>query len=204
MADPATGCGPRAVPAVPSPPPPGAPAPGTAGAARASEPPATAPGVTVRPFEPGDRDGVRAMRLSRRSLYHRFFVGSPHIPVAYIDALARVDHWHREALVALAGTEIVGVAEYVRDGARPRTADLAVMVSDGWQRRGVARRLLTALTALARERGVDELRADVLAGNGAATAALRRGWPDASATRAEGGSVGYLLPLPPRGRPRAR
>ena len=137
------------------------------------------------------------MRLSRQSLYNRFFVGSPRIPAAYAGMLARVDHRDREALVALVGEKVVGIAEYVRDGTLPHTADIAVMVADAWQRRGVARRLLTDLTEAARERGIDELRADVLAANGAALAAVRSGWPDASVTRAEGGSVVFRLPLPP-------
>ncbi len=167
------------------------------GCRRRVVPAADGPCLTVRPFKPGDLDGVLGMRLSRQSLYNRFFVGSPHIPFAYAGMLARVDHWDREVLIALAGTEVVGVAEYVRDDALPHTADVAVMVPDAWQRRGVARQLLTRLTESARERGVEELRADVLTVNVAAIAAVRGGWPDAPAIRTDSGSVAFLLPLPP-------
>lgn len=152
--------------------------------------------VVVRPYEPDDRTGVLAMRLSRQSIYRRFFIGSPHVPARYADMLTRVDHWDREALVAFAGAEVVGVAEYVRDRALSCTADLAVMVSDAWHRRGLGRRLVGALSTLALERGITELRADVLAGNRAAIAAVRSGWPDAFASRSEDGTVVYHLPLP--------
>ncbi|MCO5997437.1 GNAT family N-acetyltransferase [Actinoallomurus sp. WRP9H-5] len=167
-------------------------APPVAGA-RPSE--GSLPVVGVRPYEDGDREDVLGMRLSARSLYLRFFAGTPRIPSFYAEALSRVDHWDRAALVAMAGAEVVGIAEYARDAALPGLADLAVLVVDPWQRRGVARRLVTDLTGLARDRGIAELRADVLVENHAARAAIGSVWPHAVAARGDDGGLIYRIPL---------
>ncbi|MCO5970409.1 GNAT family N-acetyltransferase [Actinoallomurus sp. WRP6H-15] len=153
------------------------------------------PVVGVRPYEDGDREGVLGMRLSTLSLYRRFFAGTPRIPAFYAETLSRVDHWDRDALVAVAGTEIAGIAEYTRDATLPGLADLAVMVADPWQRRGVGRRLVTGLTRLARARGIGELRADVLVDNHAARAAIGGLWPHAAAAHGEDGALIYRITL---------
>ncbi|MEV5750098.1 GNAT family N-acetyltransferase [Actinoallomurus sp. NPDC052308] len=151
--------------------------------------------IGVRPYEAGDREDVLGMRLSARSLYLRFFAGTPRLPSFYAEALSRVDHWDRAALVAVADTEVVGIAEYARDATLPGLADLAVLVADPWQRRGVARRLVTDLTGLARARGIAELRADVLVENHAARAAIGNVWPHAVAARGDEGGLIYRIPL---------
>ncbi len=153
-------------------------------------------GLVVRPYCLDDATAVRAIRLSPKSLYERFFTGTPRLPAFYVRALDRVDHVDREVLIAVRGTEVIGVAEYVRDRDLRVRADLAVMVADAWQRQGVARALVTALADLAWPRGINELRADVLSGNTAANAAVRSLWPDSPGTRATGGTIAYLLPLP--------
>ncbi|WP_345434308.1 GNAT family N-acetyltransferase [Actinoallomurus vinaceus] len=154
-----------------------------------------APAVDVRPYEGGDRAGVLAMRLSRRSLYHRFFAGTPHVPAFYAGTLDGIDHVDRDALVAVAGSEVVGIAEYTRDTGLPWRADLAVVVADLWQRQGVATRLIGDLTVAARRHGITELRADVLVGNRAARAAIHGLWPRALAARGDEGTVIYRLPI---------
>lgn len=153
--------------------------------------------IEVRAYEPADADLVCAMsaRLSRQSLYTRFFAGTPRLPSLYVRTLNRVDHWDREALLALANQEIIGVAEYVRDAATPARADLAVLVVDAWQRRGVGRLLVGALTDLAGRRGISELNADVLAVNTAALAAIHRIWPGTLPVQAAEGTATFLLPV---------
>ncbi|TYK50405.1 GNAT family N-acetyltransferase [Actinomadura decatromicini] len=153
--------------------------------------------VRIRPYGHGDRERVRRMseRLSAASLYTRFFSGTPRIPDHYLRLLDGVDHWDRDALVALDGDEIVGVAEYVRDAKRPCRADVAVLVCDPWQRHGLGSTLVAFLSKLAERRGVTEFDADVVLTNRGAMLFLRRGWPAARATR-DGDSARYHLPLP--------
>jgi RimJ/RimL family protein N-acetyltransferase len=153
------------------------------------------PTVEVRPYACGDREGVLRMRLSRRSLYHRFFTGTPRIPAFYADTLDRVDHENRDVLIAVVGPEVVGIAEYTRDTGLPWRADLAVVVADAWQRQGLATRLIADLTGSARRHGITELRADVLADNHAARAAIHNLWPRALAARGDDGTVIYRLPF---------
>ena len=152
--------------------------------------------IGVRAYDPGDADLLRAMsaRLSRQSLYTRFFAGTPRLPSLYVRTLNQVDHWDREALLAVVAGEIIGIAEYVRDTSDPARADLAVLVVDAWQRRGVARLLVGELTRLADQRNITEFNADVLTVNTAALAAIRRVWPGSVPARGSGGTATYLLP----------
>lgn len=152
--------------------------------------------VRIRPYGVTDRDRVRRMsdRLSAASLYMRFFSGTPRLPDHYVGLLEGLDHWDREALVALDGDEILGIAEYVRDATRAWRADLAVLVADPWQRRGLGRALVGCLSELAGRRGVTEFGADVILTNRQALMFVRSGWPAARSSR-DGGSARFRLPL---------
>lgn len=155
--------------------------------------------VRIRPYGVTDQERVRRMseRLSPASLYTRFFSGTPRLPEHYVGLLERLDHWDRDALVALDGDDIAGIAEYARDKKRPWRADVAVLVTDPWQRRGLGSVLMTCLIELAGRRGVTELDADLVLTNRAAFHLVHRGWPTARPTT-EGGSAHFRLPLPAR------
>ncbi|TDD76206.1 GNAT family N-acetyltransferase [Actinomadura darangshiensis] len=133
-------------------------------------------------------------RLSSASLYTRFFSGTPRVPEYYLGMLGRLDHWDREALVGLDGDEIVGIAEYVRDTTRPCRADIAVLVADPWQRRGLGSVLIGCLTQLAGRRGITGFDADVVLTNRPALLFVHHGWPAARSTR-DGGAAHFTLPL---------
>ncbi|REE97069.1 GNAT family N-acetyltransferase [Thermomonospora umbrina] len=154
--------------------------------------------VRVRPYGITDAPRLRRMSdlMSAHSLYSRFFTGTPRIPEMYVRRLDDFDHWDREALVALAGDAMVGVAEYVRDPVDPARADLGVMVADPWRRLGMARMLVTSLADTASRRGIGAFTADVLPDNAPAISALRQGWPLVRPRPADG-MVAFTLPLPP-------
>lgn len=67
-------------------------------------------------------------------------------------------------LVAVRGTLVVGCLELVRSGSAP-SADLAVLVEDAWQGRGIGGSLLCAAGPLVRELGVDAVTFSVEATN---------------------------------------
>jgi GNAT superfamily N-acetyltransferase len=138
--------------------------------------------LVVRTIRPGDETLVEAMSadLSGRSLYRRFFSGTPRVPRAVLRQLAAVDHDRSEAVLALDGERLVGWAEYVRPPGSA-DADFAVIVADGWHRRGVAKRLADRLVDLAQARGITHFTASVLADNNPAIRALAARWPDARA-----------------------
>ncbi|HEV2216293.1 MAG TPA: GNAT family N-acetyltransferase [Candidatus Dormibacteraeota bacterium] len=106
-------------------------------------------------LEPSDGEllGRLFSRLSPESVYRRFFSPIPN-PDYFIKLLLRVDRYDREAIVAVEGGEIVGVAQYSRlPGACQ--ADLAIVVADGWQRQGLATRLITVLAERAVAHGIN-------------------------------------------------
>jgi GNAT superfamily N-acetyltransferase len=152
--------------------------------------------VTTRPVRPDDAPLFCRLwdRLSPETVYRRFHAPLRHPPV---DAgrLVEVDHDLREALVAVVGGEVVGVARYDRSPADPATADVAVVVEDAWQGVGIGRQLLAELTELAAHRGVRTLSADVQADNDRMVGLVRRLLPGTSLTP-EHGVYAVLSPLP--------
>ncbi len=148
--------------------------------------------LTVRPIEIDDVERLERMfgRLSPESVYFRFFSPIPRLSPSTLLRLADVDHWRRDALVALDGDEIVAVARYseVASSGRSggREAEVALTVEDRWQRRGIGRRLVRRLGALAAARGYHAFAARILPGNRASLALIRRLVPDASVKFVDG------------------
>ncbi|MCU1692242.1 MAG: CoA-binding domain protein [Frankiales bacterium] len=122
--------------------------------------------VHLRPITPDDADRLRAFhsRLSPDTVYNRFFTMMRVLPARDVERFTTVDHDERAAVVALLRDEIVGVVRYER---LPGTADaeVAVVVEDAHQGRGLGPLLLEHLIAAARERGVERFVADVLPSN---------------------------------------
>ncbi|MCP2337786.1 GNAT family N-acetyltransferase [Actinomadura rupiterrae] len=153
--------------------------------------------VRIRPFGYGDEARLRRMSaaLSRVSLYTRFFSGTPRVPEPYVATLGRLDHWDRDALVALDDDVMIGLAEYARVPCHPERAEIAVLIADAWQRRGLGRLLTRMLLPLAARRGVTEFHADVYAGNAGALALIQHTWPSARSARS-GETATFHLPAP--------
>jgi GNAT superfamily N-acetyltransferase len=132
--------------------------------------PSTHPAPVVRPLDrPNAEAAVDAVfaGLSLRSRYLRFHSPIPRLPASVRARLVDIDGRRHAAVVAEAdgpdGRETIGLAQVFGDGTG--TADVAVAVVDAWQRRGIGRRLLTAVAALAEEIGYTELRGTVLPEN---------------------------------------
>ena len=137
---------------------------------------ATAPALRVIQASDEERLGRLFYRLSPESVYRRFFTLYSTPPPGVLHKLADLDHDTRDAIVATVDDEVVGVARYAL--VEPGVAEIAVVVEDSWQGRGLARRLLTCLTALARVHGIRTLTASVLAENEPAIRMLRSVFPD--------------------------
>jgi acetyltransferase len=86
----------------------------------------------------------------------------------YLERLTTVDFSRDMALAAalmLEGREIlIGVARYVLD-ADGRGCEFALVIADAWQGRGIGRRMMQKLIAVARGRGLDRIYGDVLSTN---------------------------------------
>ncbi len=152
--------------------------------------------VRIRPYGWSDEPRLRRMslQLSGRSLQQRFFSGTPYIPDFYVRALAALDHWDRDALVGIVDDEIVGIAEYVRQRDNSSRAEVAILITDEWQRHGLGRHLIAYLAQLAFRRGIWEFNADVLLDNRGGLAAVRSGWPAVIPSHQDG-SAHFRLPL---------
>jgi GNAT superfamily N-acetyltransferase len=126
--------------------------------------------VRIRPIRPEDAGRLVELydRLSRHTAYQRFFTIMKRLPPDWARVLARVDYDRRLALVAEHdgpdGPALVAVARYEPAGP-PDTAEVAFVVQDGWQNRGLGTVLLGDLLAAAEARGIRQFRAWVLADN---------------------------------------
>ena len=126
--------------------------------------------VRVRPLRADDGPALAAAfeRLSARSRYRRFHTALPRLTQKMITYLTEIDHHNHEALVAFApgpGKIVVGVARFIRDPARPDNAEVAVVVADSWQQRGLGMLLLHRLAQRAREERIDSLTGYILTEN---------------------------------------
>jgi GNAT superfamily N-acetyltransferase len=125
------------------------------------------PDLEVRPVEASDTDRVRRLfeRLSPESIYRRFFTLFPAPPANVLQRLTAVDHRDHEALAVLDGDEIVALASWDRPTHAADEAEIAVLVEDAWQHKGLGRALVRMLPGEAARRGIAVLNATVLADN---------------------------------------
>ena len=134
--------------------------------------------VRLRPIRPDDEPRLMALcdRLSPRTLYQRFF-SVRRLRPEEAHAFANVDYRQRMAVVAEVDTghepELVGVARYGRSD-EETTADLGLVVEDGWQGLGLGSILLEEILRAGEQRGITEFSADVLTENRHALTLLAR------------------------------
>lgn len=125
--------------------------------------------IGVRPLRVDDRDRQVAFvdALSERSRYFRLFRRLRALPTYLLDQLMDVDYERRMAFAATVDRdgveEFIGMAYYAETNRA--CAEVAVVISDAWQRRGVGRLLLGELIRFAYHRDVRRLTGAVLADN---------------------------------------
>ncbi|MGW5847932.1 bifunctional acetate--CoA ligase family protein/GNAT family N-acetyltransferase [Streptomyces sp. NPDC055254] len=111
-------------------------------------------------------------QVSDESKYYRFFAPYPRLSDRDVHRFTHHDYVDRVGLAATIGGEFIGTVRYDRIGAdgRPATgpsdeAEVAFLVQDAHQGRGVASALLEHIGAVARERGIRRFAAEVLPAN---------------------------------------
>ncbi len=122
----------------------------------------------LRPIKPDDAEKLVAFytRVSPESKYLRFFAPYPQLSQHDVDRFTRVDYRTRNAFVVTIGGDVVAVGRYDVSDDACRQAEVAFLVEDDHQGRGIAQLLLEHLAQSARERGIASFVAEVLAGNG--------------------------------------
>lgn len=135
--------------------------------------------VRIRPIRPEDAARLVDLydRLSHHTAYQRFFTVMRRLPPDWARMLANVDYHRRLALIAEHdgpdGPELIGVARYEPAGP-PDRAEVAFLVQDRWQNRGLGSILLDDLLRAAEARGIHRFSAFVLADNARMLDMLKR------------------------------
>jgi acyl-CoA synthetase (NDP forming)/RimJ/RimL family protein N-acetyltransferase len=119
----------------------------------------------LRPILATDADGLVAFyaRVSEQSKYYRFFAPYPTLSERDVKRFTQVDHQSRVAFVVTIGPDIVAVGRY--DSIDDVEAEVAFLVEDAHQGRGIGQLLLEHLAQAGRERGVGKFVAEVLPEN---------------------------------------
>ncbi|MEP7054136.1 MAG: GNAT family N-acetyltransferase [Actinomycetota bacterium] len=134
--------------------------------------------VRLRPLNRGEDERMERLfyRLTPETIYRRFM--THYSDPQALRPLLDVDGHARVAVVAVdAHEEIVGVARYSRLTADPDTAEIAVVVQDDLQGRGIGLKLLVELREMARADGVRHFTGTMLAGNTACAKVVTRAFP---------------------------
>lgn len=120
----------------------------------------------LRPIRPEDQQLLLDMfhQQSENTIYLRFFSHKTTLTRRELARYTTVDHRDRVCFVILLGTQLIGVGRYDRAGSAPE-AEVAFLISDAHQGRGIGSILLEHLAAAARENGIDRFTAEVLPEN---------------------------------------
>ncbi|MFF0487908.1 GNAT family N-acetyltransferase [Nocardia sp. NPDC004068] len=125
--------------------------------------------VRLRPITPADAEDLQRFHagLSDRTRYLRYFGPYPKMTPKDLFRTTHVDYHDRVGLVVELGGAIIAVGRYelLPDRAGARAAEVAFVVADGHQGRGLGSILLEHLAGAAAENGIDTFVAEVLAEN---------------------------------------
>ncbi|QNE74381.1 GNAT family N-acetyltransferase [Streptomyces finlayi] len=159
----------------------------------------------IRPITTDDAERLVSFyeQVSDESKYYRFFAPYPRLSAKDVRRFTHHDYVDRVGLAVTTGGEFIATVRFDRIDAqgRPATApadeaEVAFLVQDAHQGRGVASALLEHIAAVARERGIRRFAAEVLPANNKMIKVFR----DAGYTQQrsfEDGSVHLTLDLEP-------
>ncbi|CAL9424041.1 hypothetical protein SUDANB105_01903 [Streptomyces sp. enrichment culture] len=128
----------------------------------------------VRPITVDDAERLVSFyeQVSDESKYYRFFAPYPRLSAKDVHRFTHHDFVDRVGLAATIGGEFIATVRYDRIGgnglpasAPADDAEVAFLVQDAHQGRGVASALLEHIAAVARERGIRRFAAEVLPAN---------------------------------------
>ncbi|MFZ2504436.1 MAG: GNAT family N-acetyltransferase [Nocardioides sp.] len=119
----------------------------------------------LRPIRPEDAELMVDFygRVSAESKYYRFFAPMPELSDHDVFRFTHVDNRDRVAFVMLVAAQMIAVGRY--DRVNETDAEVAFLVEDAHQGRGIGQILLEHLAQAGRERGVHRFLAEVLPDN---------------------------------------
>jgi acyl-CoA hydrolase/GNAT superfamily N-acetyltransferase len=135
--------------------------------------------VTFRPIHPTDEPALTDLiyALSQETMYYRFMSRSKRVPRREIQNFVFIDHRSELAIVCTVpeahGEDIIAVGRYYLDE-KTNMAEVAFVVRDDWQNRGIGTQLFRYLTQVAMRNGIRGFTAEVLRDNRAMQRVLHK------------------------------
>ena len=126
--------------------------------------------IFFRPVKPTDEPALSEMlySLSKESVQTRYFAHTMTFPHRDVQQLTNIDYRQDISIVGsvpgTSGEQIVAIAQYFLDP-RTQAAEVAFIVQDEWQQKGMGTFLLDYVTQIAKQRGVKRFYAKVLPAN---------------------------------------
>ena len=123
--------------------------------------------IFFRPVKPTDEPALSEMlySLSSQSVRTRYFTHTMTFPHRDVQKVTNIDYRNELAIVGVvpgpAGEDIVAIAQYFLDP-KTQSAEVAFIVHDEWQAKGMGRFLLDYITQIAVQRGIKRFYAKVL------------------------------------------
>ncbi|HVU27427.1 MAG TPA: GNAT family N-acetyltransferase [Verrucomicrobiae bacterium] len=135
--------------------------------------------ILFRPILPTDEGLLRELFYSHTpsTIYQRYFSQLKHLPHETVQRMVTLDYQDAMAIVGEIPWEgrqrLIAVGRYYRNPAT-QWAEVAVVVQENFQRRGIAQFLLQHLAKIAAQQGIIGFTADVLADNSAMVETFRK------------------------------
>ncbi|MBN1557227.1 MAG: GNAT family N-acetyltransferase [Lentisphaerae bacterium] len=135
--------------------------------------------INFRSIRPTDEPSLRDLfyTLSQETIYYRFMSRAKHLPRKEIQDFVYINHRSDVAIVGTVpeahGEDIVAIGRYYLNE-RTNLAEVAFVVRDDWQNRGIGTFLMNYLTGLARRNGITGFTAEVLRENSAMQRVLNK------------------------------
>jgi len=126
--------------------------------------------VTFRPIHPTDEPLITDLfyALSQETIYYRFMSRSKKVPRSEIQNFVFIDHRTELAIVCTVpeahGEDVIAIGRYYLDE-KSNMAEVAFVVRDDWQNRGIGTALLRYLAQIAVRNGIRGFTAEVLRAN---------------------------------------
>ena len=126
--------------------------------------------VFLRPIKPADESSIRDMfyRFSEQTRFFRYHAVIKAMPHNKLQVFCNTDYESEMALVGFVQEgereEAVAVARYYADPSG-KSAEVAFVIRDDWQRLGLGKILFNRLVEIARSKGIERFTAEVLGEN---------------------------------------
>jgi acyl-CoA hydrolase/GNAT superfamily N-acetyltransferase len=147
--------------------------------------------ISFRSMNPTDEPGTRDLfySLSQETIYYRYMSNMKRIPRKQLQNFVYVDHRSEVAIVGTVpeahGEEIIAIGRYYLD-VKTNRAEVAFVVRDDWQKRGIGGFIMKHLAVIAKRNGIAGFTAEVMRANKPMQAVINHSGMKVTSTLNEG------------------